>query len=102
MQGRSWLSTLRGRPGRKSFLYEYFQEADRKYKRPTVIAVRTKRWKYITYPLDERLAGELYDLRADPEELDNLIGRPVYADITEHMKRELAQLKKKTGFRYPQ
>lgn len=92
MQGQSWLSTLKGRPGRKSFLYEYFQEADRKYKRPTVIAVRTKQWKYVTYPLDDSLTGELYDLRTDPEELSNLVGNPGYADITEHMKRELAQL----------
>ena len=101
MQGQSWLSVLKGHPGRKSFLYEYFQEADRKYKRPTVIAVRTKQWKYVTYPLDDNLAGELYDLRTDHEELSNLVGNPGYADITEQMKRELAQLKKKTGFRYP-
>ncbi|NQT01949.1 MAG: sulfatase [Planctomycetes bacterium] len=102
MQGQSWLSVLKGRPGRKSFLYEYFQEVDRKYKRPTVIAVRTKQWKYVTYPLDDSLTGELYDLRTDPEELSNLVGNPGYADITEHMKIELAQLKKKTGFRYPE
>jgi N-acetylglucosamine-6-sulfatase len=102
MQGQSWLSVLKGHPGRKSFLYEYFQETDRKYKRPTVIAVRTKQWKYVTYPLDDSLTGELYNLRTDPEELNNLLGNPGYADITEQMKRELAQLKKKTGFRYPQ
>ena len=101
MQGQSWLSVLKGRPGRKSFLYEYFQETDRRYKRPTVIAVRTKQWKYVTYPLDDSLTGELYNLRTDPEELNNLFGNPGYADITEQMKRELAQLKKKTGFRYP-
>ena len=102
MQGQSWLSLLRGRPGRKSFLYEYFQETDRRFKRPTVIAVRTNQWKYVTYPLDNSLTSELYDLRADPEEFDNLFGNPGCADITETMKKELAQLKKKTGFRYPQ
>ena len=101
MQGQSWLSVLKGRPGRKSFLYEYFQETDRRYKRPTVIAVRTKQWKYVTYPLDDSLTGELYNLRIDPEELNNLFGNPGHADITEQMKNELAQLKNKTGFRYP-
>ena len=101
MQGQSWLSVLKGRPGRKSFLYEYFQETDRRFKRPTVIAVRTTQWKYVTYPLDNSLTCELYDLRTDPEELDNLVGNPEYADITEQMKKELAQLQKKTTFRYP-
>jgi N-acetylglucosamine-6-sulfatase len=102
MQGRSWLSLLKGRPGRKSFLYEYFQETDRRFKRPTVIAVRTKHWKYVTYPLDSSLTSELYNLRTDPEELDNLFGIPGYDDITKQMKKELVRLKKQTGFRYPQ
>ncbi|MCP4260633.1 MAG: sulfatase [Planctomycetes bacterium] len=101
MQGKSWLSVLKGRSGRKSFLYEYFQETDRRFKRPTVIAVRTKQWKYVTYPLDNSLTSELYNLRADPEELDNLVGNPEYADIIDRMKKELALLQKKTGFRYP-
>ncbi len=101
MQGQSWLNVLKGRPGRKSFLYEYFQEGDRKYKRPTVIAVRTKQWKYVTYPLDDSQTSELYDLKNDPEELNNLFGNPEYAAITEQMKKELTQLKRKTGFRYP-
>ncbi len=102
MQGQSWLSLLNGRPGRKSFLYEYFQEADKRYKRPTVIAVRTKQWKYVTYPLDNSLTSELYDLRTDPEELDNLFGNPEYAHIKDQMRNELTRLQKKTGFRYPE
>jgi arylsulfatase A-like enzyme len=101
MQGQSWLSVLKGCPGRKSFLYEYFQETDRRFKRPTVIAVRTKQWKYVTYPLDDSLTSELYSMRTDPDELNNLFGRPGYADITEQLKNELARLQKKTGFRYP-
>jgi arylsulfatase A-like enzyme len=102
MQGQSWLGVLRGRPGRKSFLYEYFQETDKRYKRPTVIAVRTKQWKYVTYPLDNSLTSELYNLRTDPEELDNLFGNPEYAHITDQMRNELVRLQKKTGFRYPE
>jgi len=102
MQGQSWLGVLKGSPGRKSFLYEYFQEADRKYKRPTILAVRTKRWKYVTYPLDDSLTGELYDMLNDPEELNNLVGGSKYSDITEQMKKELEQLKRETGFRFPE
>ncbi|MHC4681901.1 MAG: sulfatase family protein, partial [Planctomycetota bacterium] len=102
MQGQSWLDALRGRPGRASFLYEYFQEGDRRFKRPTVLAVRTKRWKYVTYPLDSSLISELYDLQTDPAELNNLIGDPKYAGTLEEMKNELEKLKRQTGFRFPQ
>jgi N-acetylglucosamine-6-sulfatase len=102
MQGQSWLGVLKGRQGRKSFLYEYFQEADRKYKRPTILAVRTKQWKYVTYPLDDSLTCELYDMLNDPEELNNLIGNSKYDDVIERMKKELEQLKRQTGFRFPE
>ena len=101
MQGQSWLDVLRGGPGRESFLYEYFQEVDRKYKRPTVLAVRTKRWKYVTYPLADKLTEELYDMKNDPEELNNLIGDAGRADVAEQMKKELERLKRKTNFRFP-
>ena len=101
IQGQSWLGVLKGRPGRKSFLYEYFEEADRKYKRPTVLAVRTKQWKYVTYPRAGKLTDELYDMRSDPEELDNLIGQAGRADVVEQMKKELEQLQTKTNFRFP-
>ena len=100
-QGQSWLNVLKGRPGRESFLYEYFQEVDRRFKRPTVLAVRTKRWKYVTYPLSDKLTDELYDMENDPEELDNLIGDAGCADVVERMKKELEQLKTKTNFRFP-
>jgi arylsulfatase A-like enzyme len=101
MQGQSWLGALRGRPGRESFLYEYFLEKGDKFKRPSVLAVRTKRWKYITYPLDSSFTVELYDLQADPEELNNLIGDAKHAETLNQLKAELEKLKQQTGFRFP-
>jgi len=101
MQGQSWLGALQGRPGRESFLYEYFQENGDRFKRPAVLAVRTKRWKYVTYPLDSSLISELYDLQADPEELNNLIDDPGYAGTLSELKDELDKLKQQTGFRFP-
>ncbi len=101
MQGQSWLGVLNGRSGRESFFYEYFQEVDRKYKRPTVLAVRTKRWKYVTYPLADKLTDELYDMKNDPQELNNLIGEAGRADVVEQMKRELERLQKESHFRFP-
>ncbi len=102
MQGRSWLGVLKGQPGRESFLYEYFREADRKFNRPTIVAIRTKHWKYVTYPHNESLTSELYDLKADPEELNNLIADPKYADTLQQMRNELEKLKRETGFRFPE
>jgi arylsulfatase A-like enzyme len=102
MQGQSWLGVLKGKPGRESFLYEYFREADRKFNRPPILAVRTKRWKYVTYPHNTSLTNELYDLKHDPEELNNLIGDPKYAETIAQLKNELEKLKRQTGFRFPQ
>ncbi len=101
MQGQSWLGALQGRPGRESFLYEYFQERGDKFKRPTVLAVRTKQWKYVTYPLDSSFTAELYDLQADPEELNNLIGDEKHAGTLNQLKDELEKLKQQTGFKFP-
>ncbi|NUQ01333.1 MAG: sulfatase, partial [Armatimonadetes bacterium] len=75
LAGRSLLPVLR-QPDttpagwRQDFLYQYFQE--RAFIGiPDIQAVRTSRWKYIRAP---RHAGsdELYDLAADPHELNNL------------------------------
>ena len=66
-----------------------------------MLAVRTKLWKYVTYPLADGLTDELYDMKNDPEELNNLIAGPGRADVAEQMKAELERLKTETGFRFP-
>lgn len=75
MHGRSLLGVLRDNPPqfRDAFLIEYY--SDRVFPRVLNMgyqAVRTDRWKYIHYT---DLAGmdELYDLVADPYELDNQV-----------------------------
>jgi len=73
-QGRSLLPLLDGEtPGdwRTSFLYEYFKEPN--YESPTVLALRTKTHKLITYPGHEEWT-EIYDLSQDSYELNNLVG----------------------------
>ena len=101
MQGRSWLPALAGRDaGRESFLYEYFREGDPRFNRPSAFAVRTRRWKYIEYPEHPKVV-ELYDLAADPHELDNLAAAPAHAATLQRLRAELARLKQQTGFRLP-
>jgi arylsulfatase A-like enzyme len=58
---------------------------------PENMAVRTKDWKYITYPGTDE-TDELYDLRNDPWEMKNLISDPKRAGLVSRMKARLAQL----------
>ena len=58
---------------------------------PRCWAIRTYRWKYIeTVGTGER---ELYDLRADPYELDNLDGQSAHARIEADLARRLDKLR---------
>jgi len=98
VHGRSLVPLLRGEdlPPRRSFLIEYYSDTvwprirNMGYK-----AVRTDRWKYVQYT---ELYGmdELYDLKADPYELTNLIGRPGTEDVLHEMRRELERLIRET------
>jgi len=53
--------------------------------------VRTDRYKLMHFYNDID-KWELYDLQADPNELDNLYGRPGYEKITADMMKRLKQL----------
>ncbi len=98
VQGRSLTGVLRGEPGRDAFFYEYFQEIGSV---PTCLAVRSRDWKYVTYPDDPQLTEELYDLQADPGELFNLRHDARYAPELQRLRDRLVQLQRETGFRRP-
>jgi N-acetylglucosamine-6-sulfatase len=96
MEGRSLLPLLKGaKTGwRKSFLIEYY--SDKVFPRVHQMgykAVRNERWKYIHYFELEGM-DELYDLKADPYEMRNIIRQPRAAKILEAMKREMGRLLK--------
>ena len=79
-----------GTPWRDRLLYEYFQEAPGPAV-PTMLGVRTERYKYVTYPELTEDIDELYDLEADPYELRNLIADPDYAPLLGELQTTLAQ-----------
>ncbi|HSB10867.1 MAG TPA: sulfatase [Blastocatellia bacterium] len=99
MQGRSLVPLLEGkRPAwRKSFLIEYY--SDKVFPRVLQMgykAVRNGRWKYIHY-LELEGMDELYDLKADPYELKNLIHQPRAGKALVEMKKEMERLLEETN-----
>ena len=58
---------------------------------PEFYAVRTADWKYVEYSTGEK---ELYDLKNDPYELENIADQPEHAEIQKELKLRLDELKK--------
>jgi N-acetylglucosamine-6-sulfatase len=82
---------------RPSFLYEYFRDPVFPVT-PAMRAVRTRDYKYVHYD-DPAQVEELYDLRADPYELQNLITDGRYSDALTMLREELDRLRQETGDR---
>jgi arylsulfatase A-like enzyme len=72
VHGKSMLPLFRGETAgwRRAILTEYFK--DGMYKHPPWRSVRTDRWKLIHYT-DNPAWDELYDVKADPHEMKNLV-----------------------------
>lgn len=96
MQGRSLVPLLAGKriAWRDSFLLEYY--SDKVFPRVLQMgykAVRDERWKYIHY-LELDGMDELYDLKADPYEMKNLMQHPSAATALARMKKKMEHLLK--------
>ena len=85
---------------RKSLYYSYNYEKQFPYT-PNVRGVRTDQWKYIHYPngdnKPDQYKAELYNLKDDPLETNNLIDDPKYADKIRQLKVELRKLMAQNG-----
>ncbi|MBA2325466.1 MAG: sulfatase [Actinobacteria bacterium] len=92
MDGRS-LEELLDRPNRdqrdRPVLLEAFDARSGAYQ-----GVRTRRYVYVEYTDGGR---ELYDLRADPDQLENRAGDPTMATVEARMARTLARLRDCAG-----
>jgi arylsulfatase A-like enzyme len=100
-QGRSLVPLLEGTAAswRHAILLEYY--SDRVFPRILDMAyqaVRTQRHKYIDY-LELPEMDELYDLEADPYELENLMGTPAGEKLLPALRQELERLQRETGYR---
>lgn len=91
MHGRSIVPLLKGetKGWRNSFLTEYFHEGKEAIQ--TWQAVRTERWKFVHYP-EKNSKDELYDLKADPYEMKNLLDEPGTQETRKQLQDELKRL----------
>ena len=95
MEGASFLPILRSAsaPGRKAFLYEYFK--DFPYRIPPTQGVRTEKYMYIEY--EGRRKPELYDMRKDPLQEENLMNTAEGRAQAAELKETLESLKSGRG-----
>jgi N-acetylglucosamine-6-sulfatase len=96
MDGKSFLPILQGKkiPWRDAAFYEYYWERNFP-QTPTTHGVRTDHYKYIHYhgiwDIDE-----LYDLREDPEEMNNLIDSPEHQKLIKQLNNLMFEWLEKT------
>jgi arylsulfatase A-like enzyme len=93
MQGKSILPLAsKADPGfRNEWYYEYYE-----WPNPESVAphrgIRTEQYKLIQYVMDPT-EGELYDLKADPGERNNLHNKPEHAQLQTHLAQRLEALR---------
>ena len=91
MDGESLVPILRrpGIRGRKAFLLEYWRYYPENT--PSYLGVRTDQYKYIEFERGRK--PWLFDLKEDPEELNNLFGTPEGEKALPELKAMLNQFK---------
>jgi len=86
IHGRSLMPHLQGTGGHDQVLGEYLAEGAV----APIVMIRQGNYKFIHSPADP---DQLYDLSQDPDEIDNMAGRPQAADL-------LARLRQQVGARW--
>ena len=97
LQGQSFLAALRGDElldWRTSMYYRYYHYPQDHQVQPHY-GVRTERFKLIYFPRMD--SWELYDLLADPHELNNLADQAEHQPVLGELKQELDRLRSQLG-----
>jgi arylsulfatase A-like enzyme len=76
---------------RKEWYYEYYEWPNPEHVAPHR-GIRTEQYKLIRYVMDPT-EGELYDLKADPGEHNNLYNKPEHAKTQAHLEQRLEALR---------
>lgn len=111
IQGRSFRRNVEGHTPhgwRNAMYYRYWMHNTSDHHVPAHYGVRTERWKLIYYygkplgmsganPPDTVPDWELFDIKADPREMDNLYHDPRYAHIVKKLKEQLDKLQREAG-----
>ncbi len=90
MQGESLVPILRGETPewRDEFFYEHMFEVGERI--PKSVGVRNSQYTYMRFLVDDPRNEELYDFKNDPDEANNLVDDPRYADLLKKMREKLA------------
>ena len=92
VEGVSLMPVVKGEKANvRDVLYTAFRDCQR--------AIRDDRWKLIRYPLV--YVTQLFDLKNDPHELNNLAGKPEFAERIEKMTAALETEMKSRGDKFP-
>jgi arylsulfatase A-like enzyme len=97
MQGESFRQLVSGKSGewRDAVYYHYYEyPAEHMVKRHYGISTERYKLMHFYYDIDE---WELYDLKADPQEMTNVYAKPEYASIQADLHKRLEDLRKKYG-----
>ncbi len=98
MQGEAFKAGLQGNMPRdwQSSMYYHYYEFPAVHQVKRHYGIRTNRYKLIHFYYDIDV-WELYDLRDDPNELNNLYDNENYESIVIDLKKELLELREKYG-----
>lgn len=91
MQGESFLPVLtkKSAKGRDAMFYHYYENGEHSVS--PHFGVRTERYKLIRF-YKRVESWELFDLKKDANEMENLYGKPGYEKTTAKLKAKLAEL----------
>jgi len=94
MQGQSFKPLFSGNPKinwRTSMYYHYYEYPDNHRVLPH-FGIRNERYKLICFYEGSSRSWELFDLKTDPEEMENIYSKPGMSARIKSMKKELRKL----------